>query len=348
VGRGCVARRARGGRMSAPSADTTLRDGVDGVRGAVQQSNENEHLRAPVTTPAPAEPWLATLLRALVHGLAAGVFAWPLAVREGVVAAAVGGLVGALAARGLARTRLRLGTLVVLAVAALVGVLAVAALLTGGDALAASLGPSRALRVGDVLVFGPGALVVSAGLRMLAARVRALAVLEVAGVALAFAQLVVAHRNGAINRPFELADPILARGGDPSLAILAVGAGAVGVVVVLLLSERSAPRALFGLGLLAALLAGLLVVTARVGLPSPPQTGGGLGLRGDGEGRAQPQQGGGRGGRASEDLEFRDDYGASNRQVPVASSCCTTTTRRRPATTTSARARSATTTGAAS
>jgi hypothetical protein len=285
---------------------------------SAREAHENGDLRAPGASVAPREPWLSTLLRALVHGLAAGVFAWPLAVSEGVVAAAVGGLVGALVARGLVRTRLRLGTLVALAVVALVGVLALGGAVTGGDALAGSLGPSRALRVGDVLVFGPGALVVSAALRMLAARVRALAVLEVGAVALAFAQLVVAHRNGAINRPFELADPILARGGDPSLAILAVGAGAVGVVVVLLLSERSAPRALFGLGLLAALLAGLLVVTARAGLPAPPQTGGGLGLRGDGEGRSQRQQGRGRGGRASEDLEFRDDYGASNRQVPVA------------------------------
>ncbi len=254
----------------------------------------------------------------LVHALAAGVFAWPLAVEEGVVAAAVGGALGALSARWIAAARLRLVPLLALAGVGLLAVLLVAGLVVDGDALARWLGPARALRVGDALVFGPGALVVCAALRVAATRARALAVVEAGAVALAFAQLVVAHRNGAINRPFELADPILARGGDPSLAILAVGAAAVGVVVVLLLSERSAPRALFGLGLLAALLAGLLAVTARVGLPAPPQTGSGLGLRGDGDGRAQPSQAGGRPRRASEDLEFRDDYGPSARQVPVA------------------------------
>lgn len=286
-------------------------------RGSSERDAERD---AALASPLPpSEPWLSTLLRALVFALSAAVFAWPLAVPEGVVAAALGGALGPLVARFVARVRLRLLPLLGLAAGLLVALLLVDAAALDGDALSAWLGPALAVRAGDALVFGVGALLVSGALRVAASRVRALAVFEVAAVALSFAQLVVAHRNGAINRPFELADPILARGGDPSLAILAVGGAAVGVVVVLLLAERNAVRALFGLALLASLLAGLLLVTSRIGLPSPPPTGGGLGLRADQAPDRHPSKSGGRGNRPNpEDLEFRDDYGASQRQVPVA------------------------------
>ena len=273
---------------------------------------------APVSPLPPPEPWLATVLRVGVFALSAAVFAWPLAVTEGVIAASLGGAFGALLARFVARVRLRLAPMLALAVLALAAVVFVNGALLDGDPLAEWLGPAMAVRSGDALVFGFGAFVVVGALRVAASRVRALAVLEVAAVALSFAQLVAAHRNGAINRPFELADPILARGGDPSIAILAVGGAAIGVVVVLLLAERNALRALLGLALLGVLLGGLMMVTSRVGLPPPPPTGGGLGLRGEQPAQPRPSQGGGGGRRNNDDLEFRDDYGASARQVPVA------------------------------
>jgi transglutaminase-like putative cysteine protease len=277
-----------------------------------------------VVPPAPlsSETWFSTVLRMAVYALTAGVFAWPLAVDESAVAAACGGALGPLCARFLARGPLRTGSLAALVALSLLGVAAVGALATDTDALAAWLGPARAMRLGDALVFGLGAFVVSAGLRALAARVRVLGALEVAVVALAFAELVAAHRDGAINRPFELADPVLARGEDPSVYLLGLGAVASGVLVVLLLGERHAARAVLSLAVLFGLLGVLLSLTGGLGLPRPPATGRGLGLRDD-DGEGSTRGSGGRGeGRGTpgrdEGLEFRDDYAASARKVPVA------------------------------
>ena len=288
---------------------------------AIATSPKDRASSLPSVSPLPpSEPWLSTILRVLVFALSAAVFAWPLAVSEGVLAAAIGGALGAFAARFAARIPLRLAPLLAIAAGLLVGLLLLDGAALDGDLLASWLGPAAALRAGDALVFGVGAFIVGGALRVATSRVRALAVFEVAAVALSFAQLVAAHRNGAINRPFELADPILARGGDPGVAILAVGATAVGVVIVLLLAERNALRALLGLAVLAALVIGVTLGTSRLGLPPPPPSGGGLGLRGDADAQPRPSQGSGGGGgrRNNDDLEFRDDYGASQRQVPVA------------------------------
>lgn len=285
------------------------------------------HAGGGAAAPAPAtvhtEPWLATLLRMTVYAVTAAVFAWPLAVDEATIAAAAGGGLGPLLARPLARSVLRTGPLAALLVGLLLAVGAAGALATGTDLLPSRLGPAAALRVGDAVVFGLGALVVACGLRALASRVRVLGVLEVAVVGLAFAELVVAHRNGAINRPFAIADPLLARGEDPSVYILGLGAVAAGVLVVLLLGERNALRAALSLAVLFGLVGALLSVTGGLGVPRPPPTGGGLGLRDDDTARSTRRADGSGGGRGqgrrnNEELEFRDDYGAAARQVPVA------------------------------
>ena len=62
------------------------------------------------------EPWTALVLRMVVHAVGAGVFAWPLTVMDGVVAAAVGAAVGSVNGRMIARSRLRLVSILGIAV----------------------------------------------------------------------------------------------------------------------------------------------------------------------------------------------------------------------------------------
>jgi transglutaminase-like putative cysteine protease len=200
--------------------------------------------------------------------------------------------------------------------AAVLGHLAV-----GSDLLAPSVGPATALRAGEATAMGVGALGVSTALRALSSRRTAFAVLEVGLVALAFAELVVAHRNGAINRPFDIADPIIAQGGDPTWAMIAIGSAAALVIVLLLLSERSLLRSVLHLSLVVAVLLGVVGTTAMIGMPSPPMTGAGLGLRsdeereGDREEEGEGGEGGGR--RNNEELEFRDNYDNAANRVPL-------------------------------
>lgn len=256
------------------------------------------------------EPWTSTVLRFLVHAITAGVIAWPLTVPSGVAAAALGAGAGSLLARFVARSTLRLPAIVALGVASLLGVVALRWLAVDLAFVPAALGPADALLAGDAIVFGLGGGVVSIVLRTLSARQPSFAILEAALVAGGFAALLVAHRHGAIHRPYDLADPIIARGEDPTLAILAIGSAGAAVVGLLLLSERSLLRSAFHLAVVAGLLVLIFFTTTMTGLPTPPSTGGALGLQDDDrESREGDGQGGGQGDRrSSDDLEFLDQY----------------------------------------
>ncbi len=255
------------------------------------------------------EPWLSTLLRVLVHAITAGVIAYPLTVPDGVLAAVCGGAIGSLLARYVAKSSLRLPAIVLGGIAALFGVLVLRFFVVELAFAPELLGPSAALVAGDAVVFGLGALVVSALLRALSARRSALTILEAALVAGGFATLLVAHRNGAIHRPYAIADPLIARGEDPTIAILIIGATGAAVIGMLLLSERSVVRSVLHLAVVAGLLLFILVTTTMAGLPTPPSTGGALGLQDDesAQSRAGSAQGG-QGRRDSNELEFLDQY----------------------------------------
>ncbi len=283
-------------------------------------------------TEAPERPpstWFSTSLRALAHFIAGGVFAFPLAGGGAVLSAAFGGLFGAAIAPRIARTPLRLPAIALMG--ALTFALAVGARWFAVDTLwlAPSLGPAAALRLGDSLSFFMGVSAVSLTLRSFSLRRSGFAALEVGAIGLAFAQLVVAHRHGAINRPFELADSIIAAGGDPTHFFLGVGAVGTAVVVLLLLGETHPGRALLHLGAVALLLFLFLGVGGAMKLPEPPPGGMGLGLRpedGEGEGDPQEAEGQPQDGQGSEsqepqnddELEFRDDLDTSSDRVPVA------------------------------
>jgi transglutaminase-like putative cysteine protease len=268
------------------------------------------------------EPLLAAVLRPIIYVCAAFVFAFPLATPRVAASLAVAAGAGALLGRGLSRTRVRLLPMLAGAALALALFGALRGLAFESRALAAWLSPSGAVAAIDALSLGACALVIAAFVRALALRRRAYRALEVAFVGAAFAQIVAGHRGGAINRPFELADSIIARGGDPTLALLAVGAAAALASVILLLSESSWLRSLMHLGLAVLLLTLVLATTRMLGLPQA-KAGDGLGLRPKDQNHGKQSKrtpGGGHGGKpkSSEELDFRDNYDSEGRQVPLA------------------------------
>jgi hypothetical protein len=263
----------------------------------------------------------STPVRVLVYAASAAAFAFPLSTVRSTWAAVFGAALGALAARWLSASSLRSITLAVGAVAAAGVSLAVLHADVLQAWLAAAWGPAGALSWLRDAEFFVGAWWLGLGLAALSMRHRLLSVIEVGFCATAFASLLMGHRHGAINRPFEIADPIIASGGDPTLALLAVGVIAAALTVTVLLRERGLLRSLLHLVVVAALLLLVLKTTRWLGLPEPP-AGGGLGLRPDqGQGQQSKQQQGGSRPRSqsnNEDLEFRDDNSPSRNQAPVA------------------------------
>ena len=185
------------------------------------------------------DPWFATVLRVVVYAVTAGVITFPLSVPEGIAAAMIGAGAGSLVARFVARSQLRLPTVALLGGVGLLGVFIATFMVVDSPFVAPAFGPAAALILGDAVMFGLGGLVVATVLRTLSARKPAFTILEAGLIAGGFATLLVAHRNGAIHRPYELADPLITAGEDPTVAILAIGAAGALVVGLLLLAERS-------------------------------------------------------------------------------------------------------------
>ena len=308
---GCAVKRLLGPRRGAPGR---------ALRTQSDHSPPAAVLRARLD-----EPVLAAWLRPLVYVCATFVFAFPLATPRVAFALAVAAGAGAAIGRLLSGSRLRLPALLLGTGASLVVVVAARSLLLRSAALAAWFGPSADLSAINAVSLGACAALIAATVRVLSLRQRVFRALEVAFVGAAFAQLVAGHRGGAINRPFELADSIIARGGDPTVALLAVGAVAALASVILLLSERSPVRSLVHLVLAVGLLALVLTTTRMLGLPQAKLPADGLGLRpgqgGDKSGQARGQGGKGAGQPKqadNEQLEFKDNYDSAGRQIPLA------------------------------
>jgi len=262
---------------------------------------------------------LAELGRATIHGLGWSVLVATMAPFGAVVAAFIGGFGGCLIGAKLGRTRLRTSAIVVGSVLLIAMVAWLRSSLTDGSALASAVGPVGALRFAGTLTTLLLAAITSAAMRACSSRRAIFAVFELLLVAVAFAQLFVPHRHGAINRPFYLADWIIALGWDPTWLFLFMGGTATVFGLVLLLREQRFGRAVLNLGVVALLLAMIVVATPMLGMPPPPEGGGGLGLRPDesegkgGKGDKQERQG-----PSASELEFRDKYNTGGARVPVA------------------------------
>ncbi|MGB5266124.1 MAG: hypothetical protein WBN30_06030, partial [Polyangiales bacterium] len=262
---------------------------------------------------------LAEVGRAMIHGLAWAVLVSTMAPPSSVLVAFAGGFGGSLVGSQLGQSQIRTSAIFAAAVFLIALVAWFRASLTHGSLLAASFGPVGALRLASMLTALLVAAIGSAATRASSTRRAIFSVFELLLVAVAFGQLFVAHRHGAINRPFYLADWIIALGWDPTWLFLFMGGTATVLGLVLLLREQRFGRAVLNLGMIGLLLALIVVATPLVGMPPPPDGGGGLGLRPEEseakEGKGQQQE---RGGASASELEFRDKYNPGGARVPVA------------------------------
>lgn len=277
----------------------------------------------PRSTPSHAEvtelPWLVLTLRALVYGLCGAAFAWPLAHLPTVFATAFGALAGALLSPRLARSRLRTPWLIACGpLAALLG-FAMIRWLSRSGTVANMLGDEQFLAVVDALSFALVALSLSIAMSALSLRYRFVAFAEVAIGGMIASQLVAEHRHGAINRPFDIADPILSSGGDPVVVFYALGGLAVVALAMILVFERLWWKLAAHLGLLLLLL-GVAGLAAEQGLVPHPEPKDALGLTGkpDEQDNKSNNGKGSRGRPDNDTLEFRDQERNRDQQTPVA------------------------------
>jgi protein-glutamine gamma-glutamyltransferase len=261
-----------------------------------------------------ALPQVLPVVKGFVYGLAAYAFTWPIAQPSTAWAAALLCAAGTALAPTLARTSLRGPFLPLLGLVA--GLLAhgAVALLRRSQALAELFGGETFLLVADALDFGLVAAAFGATLAALSIRYRAVGVLEVLIGGLVASNLVSEHRHGAINRPFELADPILAAGGDPMLLFYTLGGAAVLLLALVLIAERRWQRFLAHVAVLILLMIGAGFAIGAGAVPRPVPEGG-LGKGGeskDGKGSDSPK-------RPSDDmLEYRDQEPNRDQHAPVA------------------------------
>lgn len=114
-----------------------------------------------------------------------------------------------------------------------------AAAIRGTELVARAVGPTGAWVLSSVaLWFGSAALWVGL-FQASSRRVPPFVALEAAAVTVVGASIFAHHREGAINRPFFLVDPLWAKGYDPLPVFLAIG-GVVAAVLIVLMASKSA------------------------------------------------------------------------------------------------------------
>lgn len=248
---------------------------------------------------------ITVLFPMAAHAVAAAIFVWPLATPGIAAISAVGGALGALAGTMLFRRASRPW---VVPLWFILGLTLVAVGRWLGPPLSSD--PQVQLWIKDAWSFSVVITTLVSVARFLTLRFRPMVVLESSFVVWSFAQLTIAHRHGAIHRPYAVADPMIARGWDPSVLLYAVGGLCVIALLLLWVRERNPLRLLVQLFLSAALLTTVFLGFGLLQTPAPPDDPSGLGLRG----------GKGQNGSPNEDdgLEFKEDYNSEQNMVPMA------------------------------
>ena len=179
---------------------------------------------------------------ALMWALAWFVVATSIATEVAAVSSAVAALVGFFLGRNLAGTNARTPSVVLLG-AIITPILMGMARWPANSPLAAGLFPSpEALMLfTDFLVWGLMAGIVVAVMQFLSNRYQIFISLEVLMVALFLATPFAAHRDGFINRPYFLIDPLWSRGYDP-VPVLQILGVLVAVSLLLLTIGRATER----------------------------------------------------------------------------------------------------------
>jgi transglutaminase-like putative cysteine protease len=188
--------------------------------------------------------WLELIVKAGRHPLRlvatlAAAFALVLgfAGNAALVGLSLGVLGGLAAGEILGRSPLRLPVALGGLATALLGGVALSALIVHVPAVSSVLGPTGALRASAFILYGIVSVGIVGSLRAVAARYHAWQAVELAACSAAFASAFASHRGGSVARPLWLSDWAWNAGFDPAVALLAFGGVFVALLALLLLLE---------------------------------------------------------------------------------------------------------------
>ncbi|BDU73960.1 transglutaminase-like domain-containing protein [Mesoterricola silvestris] len=206
-------------------------------------------MRPRLWTAVHAALWMA------VVALAAGRYTLP----AGIAASALGALLGVLAGPRLAASRLRTWALPLPPLACAGGALLLSALLSRWPGPARLLGPRAVYALAECLPALALPLALVGAQEALARRHPAW---RIAGLTLLgglFASLFAAHREGFLNRPYFLVDPLWGRGMDPLPWFLLLGLALAALLALVLVGADSGRRGLAGTAMVVAALAAIFL-----------------------------------------------------------------------------------------
>lgn len=217
---------------------------------------------------------LRALIGALIWTAMAGLAAYLYAPITSVVAlACLGAFLGAALGARVGESSFRLsalylGSFVAFALAALM-----VSALRDTDLASELLGPSKAYVFSACVKWLVQSFLLSLVLRASSCRRPYLVMLEASLMLALLARLLMGHREGHVNRPFFLVDPLWSRGYDPLPVLMAIGAG-LAVLAVVLANSGGGRKGAFRDTVAAIALIGALFVVAPVrtltNLPKPP------------------------------------------------------------------------------
>ena len=223
------------------------------------------------------------------------VLAYTLATPAATLASALGSFVAFFVGRKLASTKVRTLSFVLLSIITAPILLSIADFPNRSPFLAGFF-PSARVLVGmtDFFWWGLFAFFLVVLLQFLSSRYQIFVSLEVLTVALFMASPFAAHREGFINRPYFLIDPLWSRGYDPIAALHALGL-VIAVALILLTIGRATKRSsLFDLAVLAVLALLFYAYAPQDKLKElvsdPPATSGLTGKPNEGDSEPKPMQ----------------------------------------------------------
>ena len=257
------------------------------------------------------EPLYVTVIKAALYAFALVLYIEPLSSNTGVIAAVLMGLAALPLANLALRKRLRLPVALIAAPLGLLTAVTLGEWLINSAILPLSVGALTALRTSDAVIFGLGAYCSVFTLRFLASRIRLFSLLEVLFVAGSVALVLADHRNRMLNRPRFFSDWAWSLGIDPTTVLVAIGAAAALLSVLLFLRTQRLLKLAMSLAVLLAVAALFYFVSdKKIDVSRSPDA---LGLSGP----SKKNKGKGDGNGSSSN-PFRDNYEPPGPPQPVA------------------------------
>ncbi|MBT9583344.1 transglutaminase domain-containing protein [bacterium] len=190
------------------------------------------------------------LASALVWACATCVATFFVSLPSAALIAALGGFVGYLVGCALAATPLRMPAALAGGLLAYLMTTLAAGLFCDNYAAASALGAANAFTASQWFNWGGKALCATAMLRFLSGRQPFLISAEILSVTLLLASPLASHRQGFINRPYFLVDPLWSQNLDPIPVLFALGAVAAALLVILQNGRRTRRASWFDMLLL--------------------------------------------------------------------------------------------------